>query len=84
MKELGLIHSDFTYQDVGTINALRSDSSVKRGSGIPNLQGQSPTPSPPTEKLIVTNQGLTFDKLINKFLVFLRFAAKNEKSRLPH
>ena len=67
MKELGLIHPDFPYQDLAQAHALQSFHAKPTTSDFESQKHvQVPSP-PPKQDPIVTDHGPTFDRLFNEY-----------------
>jgi hypothetical protein len=67
MKELGLIHPDFPFQDLAHAHTLQSFHAKPTTSGSePQTHVQVPSP-PSKQDLIVTDHGSTFDRLFNEY-----------------
>jgi hypothetical protein len=79
MKELGLIHHDFPFQDIATVNAVQSSAQTKTERDMPLVKVDTealpphrqpasvPTPVPPKSTPFITEHGPAFDTLMNEF-----------------
>jgi hypothetical protein len=67
MKELGLIHPNFHFQDLAQVHALQSFHSKPTTSGSEPKTHIQVTSPPPKQDPIVTDHGPTFDRLFNEY-----------------